>query len=267
MTRDPIDRSTGVNTVSPNELDHPAASIDANEQALAEAGKTMPLGVGNFDDAVSADPLASRTMQAKRLDTGTVLIVVVVLVAGGTLFGMRTLARMSAGAERQTDVDRTVDKFLQTLAGTATGPDGTPISLDLGETGEVLGVLTEQYTDRQVPLEDVQRNPFQIFEQTAAVEPIRSGESAEEAFARQQREFEAQVQRVAADFVLQSVMMSSNPLASIDGRIVRIGQVLSSPDGKHEFRVSAIRPESVRLMVENEALDLTVEIDVRVQRD
>ena len=65
----------------PNETDNqeqggPPATTEALEQP-----QSMPLGVGNFEEQVAIDPLSGDGGQRKRIDSGSLLIIIVIVVA------------------------------------------------------------------------------------------------------------------------------------------------------------------------------------------
>ena len=96
--------------------DTPAAS----EEEGAKQNVTMPLGVGDFADQFTQDPLAG-AKTTKRLNGGAALIVAVVLIAVAGLFSMRKLAQVTVLDRVVTQVKlpqmRYVTQVHQTLIG------------------------------------------------------------------------------------------------------------------------------------------------------
>lgn len=228
-----------------------------------EQPQTMPLGVGNFEEQMSNDPLAGDGSSSKRIDGGTLLIVVVIIVAAAGLFSMRTLAKVTVPIASATEFDATVRDFI-TMLGTEDGE--APNNLVTTANDSVLEIINEQYTDRQVPLSGVQRNPFIIWA-PAVVVPDTPVDPRDHAYEQQRVERKAQIESAGRRFVLKSVLMGNTPLANLSDKIVRMGEtILVQPEGV-EFRVTAISPGVVTLVASDERLDLTVQLDVVLNRD
>ena len=64
---------------------------------------------------------------------------------------------------------------------------------------------------------------------------------------------------------LKSVLMGRPPLANVNGKVVRVGETVMV--GDVGFLVVAIDTDVVRLMAEDSAYDVSVEVEVRVKRD
>lgn len=229
--------------------------------------KTMPIGVSDFHDEPGSghDPLAGAG-SSRKLNTGSFVIVLVIVVAIGGLWGMRKLTHVKASTGANSEVERTIEKFLSAL----TGGDGQgqgdavkPISQD----NAVLDVLKETYTERQVPLTDVQRNPFildgEIFVKTLPGEAPADGSAGA---AKQRAERQAEFERGAGGLHLKSVIMGAEPLANISGKIVRVGEEIVSNAGGPAYRVSKITADAVTVVAEDHSLNLTVEVVLTIKR-
>ena len=70
---------------------------------------------------------------------------------------------------------------------------------------------------------------------------------------------------------LKSVIMGRRPLANVNGRIVRLNQIIpikiSRSAGAVEFRVESISSDSITVVAEDPKFDLRVEKVVRLNRD
>jgi hypothetical protein len=223
---------------------------------------TMPLGTGEFAEEPSLDPLASAG-STKRLSGGVLLIAAVVIIAVGGLFSMRKIAQVTAATDASSEIESRIEAFLNDLTGqttsTAVGHAG-----ELGARGESLAVLRDDYSERQVALHDVQKDPFVIYLDPSTVGPIepdpQPGASAEELFLRRQAERRTLFQQAAAGLNLRSVMGGASPLAIIDDTIVRLGDQITSGPSAVEFRVTAIGAGTVEVTAEAPELDLVVTI-------
>ncbi|MHC4990414.1 MAG: hypothetical protein ACYTGC_05480 [Planctomycetota bacterium] len=238
------------------------------EPAGGEAGEpqgSFPLGVGNFEDQVAHDPLAGDGGSRKRLDNSTLLIVVVILVAAGGLFAMRTLARITIPTASAGELEQTIESFLKMLS-IEDPADGSEVDLT---KDPVLDVIAEDYTDRQVPLADVQRNPFIIWAPLAAPQQGdgETNSGVDRLWKEKRAEREREIRAAGERFQLKSVLMGSTPLANLNDKIVRQGEsVLVEPEIV-EFQVTSISPDLVTLVAVDARFDLIVEIQIELQRD
>jgi len=241
-------------------------------EATAPPDVTMPLGTGELpDEPATLDPLAG-TGTKKKLGGGSLLIVAVVLIAVGGLFSMRKLAQATAAAGTNSEIETTIESFLRSLAGqpASIGPTGGSVLPEGHE--RALTVLTTEYSERQVPLRCVQRNPFIIFQPTA-VAPVKPEEVQQQATQQEMRWRQMREQRQAlirqegAKLTLKSILGGSTPLAIINGRIVRVGEAVPTQCAEVTFRVLSIESGSVDLIAEAPELDLKIKITLELQRD
>lgn len=204
------------------------------------------------------DPILTDGAPPKKR-TGAVVLVVVVGLAVGSLFSMHTLTKVTAAAGKSTDIEKTIDIFLNRVG----GGDGT----DGGETGgelvdehqEVVAALQDDYTDHQV--KDLERNPFEVVEGGGGGPAIEVGE------AQRRDQFEAAAEQLR----LKSVIGGSRPLANINGRIVRLNQTIpveaSRISGTVNFKVIEITRDSVTVVAEDPGLKLRVEKVIKLNRN
>jgi hypothetical protein len=76
-----------------------------------------------------------------------------------------------------------------------------------------------------------------------------------------------QFQKASDRLELKSVIMGSQPLANISGKIVRRGdEIVTQPDNI-TFRVSEIGKESVMVIAEDVELGLSVPVTIVLKRD
>lgn len=211
------------------------------------------------------DPLANAGAR-RRFNGGSIVLVGVIALALVGLWFMRALSRVNAGTGGHSDLEATIEKFLKTYKGSESG-DGSPSILIQQDPG-TLAVLNESYTQRQVPLSDVARNPFIIWND---VIPPVTGEDGD---AKRQRELTKKqgekksiIDRAAGTLVLKSVIMGSEPIASVSGKIVRRGDELLVNPENITFRVTEIKADSMTVVAEDEELDLVVSVEVVLKRD
>ncbi len=191
----------------------------------------------------------------KKIDTGSLLIVVVILVAVGGLFSMRTLARIAMPAPLDPEKEKLLNEY-------------DPSKISSIESG-VWNDLKSDFTLSHVPLDGVSRNPFIIWEPEEPVaidtrDPLADNQKIWEQKREERQKFlEAQSKR----FVLQMVLLGARPLANMNDQIVRVGETIKLDENSPEFRVAAIRADSVKLVTEDESYELVFEATIVLLRD
>ena len=191
-----------------------------------------------------------------------ILILVVVLIAFAGLWFMRSLSHVSGAVAGKNDLDSSIEKFLGGRDG-----KGNP-KVANGANANVLAVLSSSYTDRQVPLDSVQCNPFILpgeGQAKSSVPIISDNSDAAMAQAREarQKDFATAAERLT----LKSIIMSSQPLANVSGMIVREGDELSPENSDVTFTVERIDSDSVLLIANDIALGLKMEFPLTMKRD
>jgi hypothetical protein len=192
------------------------------------------------------------------------VLIVVVGLAIGSLFSMHTLTKVTASQGRNAETERTIDSFLSSLSGTARPNDGDESSTELVEGHrEVVGALSNDYTKHQVS--QLARNPFEV---TSRPVTVPDGPVDDSEYAKAVRR--DAMERAAEEFELKSIIMGSRPLANLNGRIVRVNQVVpvegSNGAGVIKFRVASIRPEAVTMVAEDPVLEIRVERVLELKR-
>ena len=231
--------------------------------AGGEPGALGDLGQDGYADAPPVDPLAGEGAPKKK-HTGVVVLIVVVGLAIGSLFSMHTLTKVTAASGRDSETDQTVEKFLKAMGGgdPAANPGDSSDDLVKGHR-EVVDVLKDDYTKHQV--KELARNPFDLMSSGPVTGALSGGDGD---YARAKRRDD--IEKAAEKFQLKSVIMGSRPLANINGRIVRLNQVIPVEGprsvGTIRFRVAAISPDSVTVVAEDPQIDLRVEKVLKLKR-
>ena len=228
---------------------------------------TMPLGVGEITDEGGVDVLASAGSY-KRFRAGSLVLVLVVVGAAAGLFSMRFLAETTAAFAGNTKFEKVIDDFFGgNQDGKAAGVNDVTAA-----DASVLGVLSETYTEHQVPLANVLKNPFIVFEM-APVATVPMGDDGQEdnlarereRLRKQQREAQrTNFEQAATRLYVKSILMGSNPLANVNNRIVHIGDVVPAGQTGVEFRVITITADSVTVAAADPRYDLIVECTLRI---
>ncbi len=225
--------------------------INENEE------KTMPLTSSSFTNE-PVGPLSGGEAK-RRIPTGTILLVVVVLLAGAGLFSMRKLATASASGNVNGEIEKRIKDLLDGLDRTGSDPDAGP---ELVSPEEALRPLSVDYDTERVPPENVQKDPFEIYVTNTdhpgptipAVVPIEI----------QREQFRQQATLASSAFKVKSVMAGSTPLANLNGEIVRVGAIVTDEQGLFKFKVWNINSDGVTLMIQNKDLDVDLEIPISV---
>ena len=175
----------------------------------------------------------------RKIPDSALLLMLVIAIAGGGLYVMR---EMGLGSKIQfTSV--TIDYPLESLA-------------QGGNEHDLLADLRNNSIE-QVPLNQVQKNPFELIGEGHMVTdyPVAAaGESAEEARLRHEREDRQRlIVRTYADLDLNSVLLGNVPVARISGQTVRVGDLVHGL-----FRVREITGRAVNLEVDGKLYTLSL---------
>jgi hypothetical protein len=247
--------------------------IDFNPDADDSGeGKMMPIGIGaedGSDEVIGDDLFDSGHDGTKRsLNSSALLLAVVVIVAIAGLFSMRTITRASAATDLPNEVEQSIETFLSILQSSQHGGRADGSRSLMADKPGVLEVLNESYVSRQVSLEDVQRNPFIIFEEPAngaAPSPMRP--VGADPMIQKRADKRALFQQAAGRLELTSVLMGSTPLATINRNIVQVGAtVIAEPEGV-PFRVVTITSDYVVVAAEDRELDVKHEATLTIDRE
>ena len=179
-----------------------------------------------------------------KLPQSTLLILAIVVVAGGALWFMRMsqsdLGEDRIDAEVRAKIDQAVAKFSNR---DAMSPDDplNPANIDelFADTESVVAMFATDYTQNQVPVEYVKKNPF-VLDRPEAPEPEASPKDDRD-LERQYQQWLTERRREIQRLNLEAVMGGTNPVAIVDGESVQVGQRLGN------FEVVAIEGQTMRL--------------------
>ncbi len=192
-------------------------------------GQPAKGGADDLDDGgdydLGVDPLMGEGSE-KKSTKGVLILVLVVGLAAGSLFSMHTLTKVNAKPIGNDEVDRLVDKFLK-------GGDGNPDPTIITQQ-QIIDSMTHNYIENQVATLD--RDPFAL--------PGGNADTGDNSESLGRRAVEQAFNKLD----LKSVIGGSRPLANINGKIVRVNQVMPVRLSKMEeikFRVKEITRDSV----------------------
>jgi len=216
------------------------AGTDAGEPGVTTMDAPIlgaPPSTGAADDTTSA-------VRKTRL-SGTLILLLVVAVAATTLFTMRRIGLAARFKMPDIKIDYPIEKA-----------DLSVITKDHERMIEQLRSSEELV---QVPLEQVQMNPFALrvpgstSQPTAATGPTAAEREAARLAAERQKRL-AELQGKAKNLKLNSVMGSGSvPMARVSGQLVRVGDLI-----QELFIVARIEGRSVTLMADGQEFVLTL---------
>lgn len=240
----------------------------SNEGNMHNENASFPLGTGpgdgGFDADSSLDPLAGAET-VKRSSAGTMLIIAVIVIAAGGLFSMRFLAKVSANSQTDGEVEQNIVSFLAMIDG-GPGTKSQDSVLFKNDT-TVLNVLKESYTEHQVPIENLAKDPFNLGDGETELVTPEPGDTSNRAWEQQRREKLQAIEAASKTLQLTSVMLGATPLANLNGKILRVGDTLNLDKQEVVFRVTKIESDSATLVGEDAALNVRFEVTVSIKRD
>lgn len=207
-------------------------SLGADEAATdngdsAESGGLMGVGMD----------LPTGQSAKARVSTGSLILLLVVIVAGGVLYIMRQFGLGTRLELIDVKIDYPIDD----------------VNRNTGAHEKVLAELRDSAIAVQVPLNDVKKNPFELNIQKKE-EPVArkiANPVDREAYEREQRQ--RLIQTTFNSLELNSVLAGSTPIARISGENVRVGDKI-----KNLFLVHAIHGRTVDLIADGEKYTLSM---------
>ncbi len=238
-----------------------SADLMEVEDLASEA--TMPLGTGAFE-AEDGD-LDLLDGSAKKRRTGPLVLIAVVVLAVGGLFCMHTLSKITAAARGDTAIEKTIDLFLNSVTKSQAGGSSKSAGELVRNHRAVVDVLSDDYTALQIPLADVQFNPF-VIQRDAHQAVSDPGDDESRRLERSRAKRREEIESACRSLRLKSVIMGSVPLANLSGRIVRLGEVVPIETEGIEFRVTSITHDSITLTANEPSLKLKVDVVLELDR-
>lgn len=227
--------------------------------------RVMPLGVGGFESDGAAGE--SDALPSRRFGSGTILLIALVLLAAGGLYSMRSIARAVASSKSgDAGIEKTIESFLNSIAG-KDERNADRVLVGSAEAGAG-DVLVDNRTDRQVPLDGVQKNPFVLPVEdkpattSSAPKPPTDNAAAEAARLETARQ-DARVafEKASAKLMVKMIMRD---MANVSGRVVRVGDIIADAKSDIEFTVVEITRDAVVIRGEKPEIGLTHDITLRL---
>ena len=238
-----------------------SSQFNTESPEMGDQDVQMPLGLmGESADA----PDITGSSGGRKLSSGSILLVIVIVVAIAGLFSMRTIGKVTSAATGSSQIEDSINEFIKKFN---PGEEDGKSPKIVGNNRVDMTRLGQDYTEQQVALADVQKNPFILPNDVGGTTPtIHPGATKEEV---RRAELAAEFQTVGNRLRLKSIILGADPLANVSGRIVRLNETILIEPEKVEFLVTAIENETITLKGTGEEvkqLGLDVEITLQINR-
>ena len=234
-----------------------------------EPSDQQPLGGGSFLNVDDDLPLVEEDSSSK-INTSAVIVTMFILVSVGAVFAMRTISNSNNTAlASNTEVENRIEIFLNSMA-VKDLSSGSGMSSSGSET-TVLKVLSTTYSDRQVKLENVKKNPFITTADNSShiqahANPNPDGISSKR-WNMQRELLREQFMAASQNITVNSLMSGSSPLASLNGKIVREGETITVGSDEVQFTVESIQLNTVILVAESPEYDLKIQFTLGLKQN
>lgn len=247
--------------------DHEEFNVEPDEVTDVdniESQATMPIGVDGFGS--DSGDLTYGAGGSAAASKGWMVIVAVIILAVGGLFAMHSLAKVTAGTGGDAAIDGRIENFLIQLGTKRSDHSSTAGELINGIT-TVTTVLEDNYSQLQVPLKQVQFNPFAINRDASPAPSIDEDPlaDADRLWTKQRNKRRAEIEHACDNIGLKSVMLGRVALANIQGQIVRLGEHLTIEG--IDFNVTKIAKDHVTLTAKDAKFKLVVPVVLELELD
>ena len=217
----------------------------------------VPLSMltGDGTEMPGAPSYDSSFAQKKSGLGGMILIVMVLLVGGGVLMAMRMTGGVAGADKGLAEAEAKIDQALRKLtmkpaAGADAGAANNSLESLFKDADTVVHMFANDPSQKQVTLEDLQKNPFELF---VVKRPAGPGSETADALEKLKAQRLVQIKKELSTLKLQSLLNGRNSLAVINEKVLREGEAIGS------FTVTSITPTGVRLTAEGNTYTLSME--------
>lgn len=228
-----------------------SAETSETERALALMSGVARPEAGDGGDAEFLDAIPK---QGVKLNQSTMLLLVVLLIAGGSIYLMRLSQTEASTNGASKEVEARIEQAIAKLMNKDAMAENDSLSrknIDalLEKPEQVMSVLNADPSRKQVPLEFVQKNPFMLPSGKAVAAEVSEGPAP-----ARTNEISRKIEKELKELKLQSVMNGGRtPVALINNQLVQPGQTLGS------FTVKAITGMTVELAIDDKVFKLNME--------
>lgn len=197
----------------------------------------------------------------RKISQGTLIILLVVVIAAGSLYAMRLGQGDLSSNGVSADVMKKIETALARANPTAaTGASVQNVSMHASfrDTESIVNMFNTDVTRHQVPLDYVQKNPFAL----PAQQPVTvENTGPNPADATRMREHQAKLEAQSKKLTLQSVMANARiPVVVIDGQFYKTGQQVGP------FTITRIHDRGIDLEADGLKFELTMQDQMDTQR-
>jgi hypothetical protein len=191
--------------------------------------------------------MAAGAPRKRKVSTQAVALGILLAVGGGLIYGMRLLG---------------IGPLTRLATAVVPDYDLTKPSSHAADHKRILQDLAVDSADHQVPVDEVQKNPFKLSEVVTApapapgADPTAASRAAAERAKRDADQKKTRVQAALAALKLNGIIGGSSPVARISGEAVRIGDTVGD-----NFKVKAIHGRSVDLEQDGQTYELHMDDD------
>ena len=180
------------------------------------------------EDAFSNEGSELERLHASARSHQVWLLAIVVVVVIGSILSLRFI-----GGGPQAAGAATTDEVVETYHDTR----GKLIMMGMSES--LLDVLQQSYVNEQIPLSNLAMNPFILGGEQAGL----AGDDSFSAEARSRSRLESYIETLT----VQSTMTGNTLLASIDGQVLRIGDLLEGVPDYTDIMLVSVQRHSIEL--------------------
>lgn len=239
-----------------------AEAVEQTDETTATENPSKGTLDVSLDDAFNAGAASS---VRRRISSGTLLMGLVVVVAGVSLWSMRAIDRAAASGPK-------VRKDLDVLFNDALAKGKSPSEAQT-TSATILLSNADPASEMKVPLKDLAKNPFVIWRDTTEPPPETTPQGEPQTTPRIEliRAWEQQVDSAAAAIKVQSTMVSregdgSSGIANIGGHMMRPGDLFAVENSVIEFYIDRIDRNEVTVRAVNKELNHARVVIVKVNR-
>jgi hypothetical protein len=190
------------------------------------------------------------------------------LAAFASIWSMRAISRASADQSEPSEAGRLVESYLSERARPAANPSTRTVALT--------PLVADAPAELQVPREMLARNPFILPWKTArataaTVDVVSAADPAPVAAADAAvriAAWEREVDEGARDFVVESMLVASDPamsIVSMNGGVFRVGESVVFPGHAIRYEIRSVTARSIELRAFNQELDHERIVDLIVR--
>ncbi len=212
-------------------------------------------GDGLSEDQLAAIDGGSFGSSSEGSKRNFVLFGALIAIVGGTLWAMRMAGNIQENTGANPQAEREVEAALKRLTSKAGAEGVTKSSAGdmFRDTKDVVKMFDNDPTRNQIPLEEVQKNPFELYgdassKKKGSVKQVSDTE-------KERMLFKQKMEKELRTYTIQTILQGTPSAAIINGKVYREGDKLGS------FVIDAIGAKEIRLVAKRIAFKLKMKED------